>query len=265
MLKKAESRINSKFTKNLFKTYMVIGKTIKKCTFTKNKCKSETMLSAKTLKDSKFTKNTCTGMLAAASKVYNCRFEKNSVAKKYFGVVVGGAKLIKKCTFKYNTAKKGNIVIGTNTICGCTFTKNKVTDSAEGTVYDVKKVLNTKFTGNKVLRGYGGAISDVDVVKKCTFKSNYALVGGAISTLSKFTIEKCTFTKNKVKHSASAIFVSALSGKVKGVIKSCKFSKNKAKGKMNTYGYPFKNYKRGTIFAYGDYKMSLKVKKCKGL
>lgn len=261
----ADTISNSKFTKNTFKAYMVTGKTIKKCTFTKNKCLSETMLSAKTLKDSKFTKNTCTGMLAAASKVYNCRFEKNSVAKKYFGVVVGGAKLIKKCTFKYNTAKKGNIVIGTNTIDGCTFTKNKVTDNAEGTVYYVKKVLNTKFIGNKVLRGYGGAINDVDVVKKCTFKSNYALVGGAISTLSKFTIEKCTFTKNKVKHSASAIFVSALSGKVKGTIKNCKFSKNKAKGKINTYEYPSKNYKRGTIFAYGDYKMSIKVKGCKGL
>ena len=68
-----------------------------------------------------------------------------------------------------------------------------------------------------------------------------------------------------VKYSASAIYLSATPKAINGVIKNCKFIKNKANGKLKTYGYPFKDYKKGTIFAYGDYKMKITIKKCKGL
>ena len=259
----ADTIVNSKFTKNLFKVYRVEAKTIKKCQFVKNRS-TGTILSANTIANSKFIKNTCNGGVAGATKVYNCRFEKNTVAKKTAGNVVS-AKLVKKCVFLSNIGKKDSIVSSASLIDGCTFKNNKVTDFFSGVVYFVKKVTNTKFINNKILRGYGGALDDVGVVKKCTFKNNYALVGGAISTVGKCTIEKCTFTKNKAKYSGSAIYLSALPTALKAVIKNCKFSKNKAKGKLNTYDYPFKNYGKGTIFAFGDYKMSIKVKKCKGL
>ncbi|RAP49899.1 MAG: hypothetical protein BZ138_07175 [Methanosphaera sp. rholeuAM270] len=261
----ANSLTNSKFTKNIFEGYLIDAKTIKNCRFTKNKCKT-LMLSAKTVINSKFTKNVCKGSLAGISKTAsNCKFEKNSFAKGISDAMVIGGKLLKKCSFKSNTGKRGSIVRDANTINGCTFKNNKVTKCGVGTVYFVKKVLNSKFINNKVLKGLGGAIDDVSIVKKCIFRNNYALAGGAINTIGKFTIEKCTFEKNKVKHSASAIFLSSNPRKLNGLIKNCKFSKNKSKGKLNTYDTPYKSYKRGTIFAIGDHKMKITIKKCKGL
>ena len=263
---KASSLTNSKFTKNTFNANSIDAKTVKKCNFIQNKCKTS-MMDAKTVSNSKFLKNVCNGALMCVSKsVNNCKFEKNSFAKKGSGNLVSNAKLLKKCIFNSNTGKLGSVVSDVGTINGCTFKNNKITNCGMGTVYYVKKVLNSKFINNKASRGTGGAIDDVSVVKKCTFKNNYALAGGAISTIGKFVIEKSVFEKNKVKHSASAIYLhTPYKTKINGLIKNCKFIKNKAKGKIRTYGISFKSYKKGTIFALTDYKMKLTIKKCKGL
>lgn len=260
----ANSIINTKFTKN---TITIDAKTVKKCQFIQNKCKGS-LLGARTVSNSKFLKNICGGSLLGADKtVSNCRFEKNKFAKTMSGNLVAGAKLLKKSVFKSNTGKKGSLVCDVNTVTGCTFKNNKVTNFAYGTVYFVKKVLNSKFINNKASRAEGGAIVEVDIVRKCTFKNNYALVGGAISTCNKFTIDKCIFQKNTAKHSGSAIYVRTSVRPVNGVIKNCKFIKNKAKGRIKTYDVPYKIYKNGTIFAMGDFKVKTKltIKKCRGL
>ena len=262
----ASTLTNSRFTKNTFKTDRIDVKTVKNCVFSQNKCKTIMMIADKVY-NSKFIKNVCnSGLMGVSKSVNKCKFEKNSFAKSKSGNLVGGPKLLKKCTFKYNTGKLGSLVIGAGTINGCTFKSNKVTNYGMGVVYDVKKVVNSKFVGNKAYKSVGGAIDDVRVVKKCTFKSNYALAGGAISTIGKFTIEKCVFEKNKVKHSASAIYLhTPYKTRIKGTIKSCKFIKNKSKGKIRTHDVPFKSYKKGTVFAVGDFKLKIKIKfkKCK--
>ena len=262
----ANSMSNSKFTKNVISDY-IDAKTVKNCHFIQNNCICGAMMSSQTVVNSKFIKNVCKGDLLGAGKlVSNCRFEKNNYGTYYDGSnIVNCPKLLNKCLFESNNGKKGSIISDVNTINGCTFKNNKVTDYGMGMVYYVKQVLNSKFINNKALRSVGGAIDDVSIVKNCIFKNNYALAGGAISTIGKFAIERCIFEKNEVKHSASAIYLSAIPKPLTGVIKNCKFIKNKANGKLNPYNYPFKNYNKGTIFAFGDYKMKITIKNCKGL
>lgn len=264
----ADSISNSRFTKNNFHRTEIKAKTIKKCQFVQNKCQYG-IVSVKKISNSKFVKNVCKcGLVYASKAAINCRFEKNSFSKSYESSLFGGTKLVRKCVFISNTGKLGTLVTDVNTIDGCTFKNNKITDCGEGLVSHAKKVLNSKFTNNRVSRAIGGAIDYVKVVKKCTFKKNYALAGGAIHTVGKFTIEKCVFEKNTVKHSGSAIFLNTpYKTRINGIIKSCKFIKNKSKGKINSYGTPFKTYKKGTVFALGDPKLKIKlrIKKCRGL
>lgn len=279
---------NCKFIKNTGTKndgFIMEAKSISNCYFEGNTNKYNSfILKCKSISNSKFVKNTIYGgsLIEGAKSVTGSKFLNNAAKRIYqkdcsdyvggFGGALYDVKTVDNCIFKNNKADiEGGAIIYVNTVKNCVFEKNEAFEA--GAIGYAKSVIGCKFTANKA-KGYGGAIGGVSVLSKCTFKNNkaigkvkkYAMYGGgAVVIYKNAKISKCRFTGNTIKTSGSAIMINTILRSAKVVISNSKFSKNKAGGNVETGGYLFKNYAKGTVYNIGNCNFKITFKKCKGL